>query len=329
MTSTPFTSDVHSADDHPDVAEISALTEDLLTRERSDALVRHLADCELCADVHTSLAEIRDTLGTLPGPVRMPADIAGRIDAALAAEAVLDASSSNASAVSRETGPASREGDRHAKTEPETTKRRHAAAAVSRETASARSGAPDRPAGHPGGPSRPGRHRPARRSRRWRSAVLAGAGAVVALGIGGLVMQSLNSPSSPTTAADRDQGEQTTADGALEKHVQSMLAKQDSGTKPRDARTPDFKTKESPGNSPLAGSATAVPSCIRAGIDRTESVLAADASAPYKGGTSYLVVLPHRDDPQRVDAYVVDRSCVGGDSTGPAKVLATHTYSRR
>ena len=75
---------------HPDVAEISDLTEGLLSPARTSEVRRHLDGCELCADVHASLEEIRGLLGTLPGPPRMPADVAGRIDAALAAEALLD-----------------------------------------------------------------------------------------------------------------------------------------------------------------------------------------------------------------------------------------------
>lgn len=76
---------------HPDVAEISDLSEGILPPPRSADVRRHLDDCELCADVYASLEEIRDLLGTLPGPPRMPADVAGRIDAALAAEALLNA----------------------------------------------------------------------------------------------------------------------------------------------------------------------------------------------------------------------------------------------
>lgn len=75
---------------HPDVSEISDLTEGLLSPSRTAEIRRHLGDCALCADVRASLDEIRALLGTLPGPARMPADIAGRIDAALAAEALLD-----------------------------------------------------------------------------------------------------------------------------------------------------------------------------------------------------------------------------------------------
>ena len=76
---------------HPDVAEISDLTEGLLPASRTADVRRHLDECELCADVLASLEEIRGLLGTLPGPPQMPADVAGRIDAALAAEALLQA----------------------------------------------------------------------------------------------------------------------------------------------------------------------------------------------------------------------------------------------
>ena len=99
---------------HPDVTEISDLTEGLLTPSRTADVERHLDECVLCTDVYTSLEEIRGLLGTMPAPVRMPDDIADRIDAALASEAD----------VSRETSaPADRLADRptghaHAATGP-------------------------------------------------------------------------------------------------------------------------------------------------------------------------------------------------------------------
>ncbi|NSC22717.1 hypothetical protein FM076_16670 [Streptomyces albus subsp. chlorinus] len=84
MTSTPL-----PFDEHPDVADISALDEGVLPAEREPDVRAHLAECALCGDVRASLEEIRATLGALPGPVRMPEDVADRIDAALAAEALL------------------------------------------------------------------------------------------------------------------------------------------------------------------------------------------------------------------------------------------------
>ncbi|NLU76107.1 hypothetical protein HCC61_26250 [Streptomyces sp. HNM0575] len=339
MTSTPFTSGPRSTDGHPDVAEISALNEDLLPADRSSALQAHLAGCRLCADVLASLDEIQETLGTLPGPARMPADIAGRIDAALAAEALPHSSRREPSVVSRETGDAVAafgEDGLYGRPASETSPaghHRHAATvgSVSRETGATRR-PNDRPAGRPGGGSGPGRHRPARRARRWRSAILAGAGAVVALGIGGLVMQSMNDPAPPPTAGGGHKDGRTIAGSALEKHVHGLLAEHESGQSSEGSSgTPsgDFNTKESTANSPLVGGATSIPSCVRAGIDRTEKPLAVDEDAPYKGRTAYLVVLPHRDDPKRVDAYVVDRSCVEGEGGGLGTLLTKHTYARR
>ena len=291
MTSTPFTSDAQGIDGHPDVAEISALTEDLLSRERADG----------ASQAHRRLRSLRRR-ARIAGrrSEAASAPFRGRCGCRPTSPAALTLPSlpKPCSAPRPRTRPLfhvkpkpTSRGERRSKGDRETTKRRHAAAAVSRETPSARSGAPDRPAGHPSGPSRPGRHRPARRSRRWRSAVLAGAGAVVALSIGGLVVQSLGSPSAPSAASERDQGEQAQADGALEKRVQGLLAKQESAEKSKDSRTPDLKSQQSPENNPLAGTAASVPSCIREGIDRKESALAVDAKAPHKGGTGYLVVL--------------------------------------
>jgi hypothetical protein len=333
MTSTPFRSGARSTDGHPDVAEISALNEELLPPNRSSALRAHLAGCRLCADVLASLDELRGTLGSLPAPASMPDDVADRIDAALAAEALLGASGQyDASVVSRETGENDDDRERYAKPAHETAPHRHAAGVVSRETATSRRPTA-RPAGRPGaGGSGPGRHRPARRTRRWRSALIAGAGAVVTLGIGGLVMQSMNDSPPPTAGSGPDKNESAVAGSALEKHVQGLLAKHESGESaqgPDGSPSQDLRSQESPGNTPLAGGATSVPSCVRAGVDRTEKPLAVDEDAPYKGGAAYLVVLPHQDDPKRVDAYVIDSSCVDNEGSGPGDVLAKHTYTRR
>ncbi len=73
---------------HPDVDELSDLTEGLLTPSRSADVRQHLDGCEQCTDLHASLEEIRDLLGTVPEPEPMPDDIARRIDAALATEAL-------------------------------------------------------------------------------------------------------------------------------------------------------------------------------------------------------------------------------------------------
>lgn len=327
MTSAPFTSDARSSDGHPDVAEISALNEELLPPDRSSALHAHLANCRLCANVRASLDEIRDTLATLPGPSRMPADVAGRIDAALAAEALLASPQGDASLVSRETSDDPSDDDRYAGIAVEPTP--HGTAVVSHETSGARR--PDRPAGRPGtSSSGPGRHRPQHRARRWRPVLLASAGAVVALGLGGLVLQTVNGSTPPTAGSGTDAHERTIAGNALEKHVHGLLAKRDAESKEGSSGSSsgDPTDQESPEDEPLAGSTRSVPSCVRAGLDRGEKPLAVDKDVPYKGGTAYLVVLPHQDDPKRVDAYVVDPSCVTDKGSGPGELLTRHTYTR-
>src|SRR5690606_34498730 len=121
------------------------------------------------------------------------------------------------------------------------------------------------------------------------------------LGLGGFLMQSLNDPAPPTAGSAPEKRERTTESAALEKHVQGLLAEKESGGTSQGAGSSpsgDFQTKESEGNSPLAGGSTSLPSCVREGVDRKDSPLAVDEKAPYKGGTAYLVVLPHKGDPK-------------------------------
>lgn len=301
-------------DGHPEVEDISALTEGLLTPDAAVRVRTHLADCALCADVHTSLEEIRGALGTLPGPAPMPAELAGRIDAALAAEALLDASTpasvEDGTAVSRET------------TTPSPRRRATERAAVSRET-----GVSERPPGRPAAATGPGRPR-VRRGRR-RTALLSAACAVAALGIGGvLVQQSLTDDGSGPAKTTRTSAQ----DAHLEHHVHQLLAaaeKSPSANAPRPSGPAQDSGQAPSAPMPLAGGGpTSVPSCIRAGIHRSQTPLAVDERTSYHGKPAYLVVLPHPGDPQRVDAYLVDPACTTGATPGPGKVLLTRTYPR-
>lgn len=335
MTSTPFPSGASDTDEHPEVAEISALSEGLLPPSRSSDVRAHLADCPLCEDVRTSLVEIRDALGTLPGPQAMPADIAGRIDAALAAEALLDSTSTThaeqapeaemrdeepASAVSRETAPSEAVSRTASPRETPGLSAREEHP-VSRETG-------DRPPGRPRAATGPGRDNPARRPRRRRSVLLSAVALVGVIAVGGVVTQALTGSGTNTTAEKPEEA-------ALKKQVHSLLES------PKAAKSsgPEINTKQSPSSpdeTPLPGSATTVPSCIQAGIDGVrdrggasdETPLATDEKARYKDGTGYLVVLPHPGDKQRADVYVIDGSCVSQDTPKPAEVLLQRTYPR-
>ncbi|MFI0543122.1 hypothetical protein ACH3VS_30100 [Streptomyces sp. WSLK1-3] len=297
MTSTTGT------DGHPDVAEISDLTEGILSISRTADVRRHLDECELCADVHTSLEEIRGLLGTLPGPPHMPADVAGRIDAALAAEALLQATAPEAV-----NAPAPIEGAR-----------------VSRETSSAT----DRPAGHARtsttGPGRKGHKRNGRR----KVAVLGAVFTVAALGLGSVLVSSWDDgkPTGGSHGRATAYADTFSASG-LEKQVSDLLAKKQTGGGTSQAPHSNMGAATVPGSKdPRILVTPEVPPCIQNGIHSSDSPLAT-ADGVYQGTKSVLVVLRDPSDSTRVTAYIVDASCVKNAPTGTAKVLLKRSYTR-
>lgn len=285
---------------HPDVAEISDLTEGLLPDSRTADVRRHLDECELCADVHASLEEIRGLLGTLPGPPRMPADVAGRIDAALAAEALLQATAPDAV-----NAPAPVE-----------------SAHVSRET----SPTADRPTGHARSTTTgPGRKERPRSSRR-RTAVLGAVFTVAALGFGSVLLASQDdgkpSGTGHVSAAD------TFSDSTLEKQVSGLLTADRSAT--GDSRSPQnsMGVKSAPnGNEPFIDKQPVVPPCVQKGIATNDAALATK-NGVYKGMEALLVVLRDPSDSTRVTAYIMDASCVQNAPVGTAKILLKQSYAR-
>lgn len=309
MTSTTGTAQ------HPDVSEISDLAEGLLAPSRQAQVKEHLDGCALCADVRASLDEIRGLLGTLPGPHRMPADIAGRIDAALAAEALLSATSPDGEPadVSRET-----------------------AAPSTQETAGVRdtSASAGRPAGRPRAAAGPGRNP----RRRRRTAILGAAFGVAAVGMSVLLLQSVHTaddtgPRKAEQEASAAKEGPTYSEDNLQGRVHTLLAANsgqnvpaDTTQKvPRSGDEPPVSAWSSP-NSPKK--AVDVPPCIQQGIGRSEAPLAAEQGT-YEGTQAYLVVLPSAGDPSRVQVYVVNAACVGTAPSGKAEILVTHTYPRR
>ncbi|MFE7775560.1 hypothetical protein ACFU5O_16985 [Streptomyces sp. NPDC057445] len=295
---------------HPDVSEISDLTEGLLPPSRQTAVRQHLDGCPLCTDVQASLEEIRGLLGSLPGPTRMPSDVAGRIDAALAAEALL-----NATAPEEEPVDVSRE---------------------TSTTAQQSESAPgDRPAGRPRATTGPGRSRPARRR---RTAVLGAAFGAAAVGVSVLLLQSIGTGSDEAQKSESGVSASDTSDfseSRLESRVRTLLTPDTGlpeaspgGTKPqpRTDRETSLGIEASP-NSPLRTPNAAVPACVQRGIGRTEQALAVDQGT-YAGTRAYLVVLPHSSDGSRVQAYVVDAKCVDTAPNGKGELLLTRAYHR-
>ncbi|MGW3977515.1 anti-sigma factor family protein [Streptomyces mirabilis] len=304
---------------HPDVAEISDLSEGLLPPSRTADVRRHLDECVLCADVYDSLEEIRGLLGTLPGPTRMPDDVAGRIDAALAAEALL-----SATAPDRETA------------EDDSTD-------VSRETplagVSHTSGEPnpasltDRPSGRPHAATGPGRSRRGRRGRR-RVVVLGTVFTAAALGLGTILVQSLGDGSGKSPQTVTQQGAKDTfSEGKLKTQVADLLAKNRSASTPSASPKRPWGVQSNDAGNGSAGVDTLitptvqVPDCIQKGTGSTATILAAQQGT-YQGTTVYLVVVPDASDSTKVTAYIVEAACVKQASASPGELLLTHSYAR-
>ncbi|MGW2302394.1 hypothetical protein [Streptomyces sp. NPDC001809] len=325
MTST---ADKANTTQHPDVSEISELTEGLLSPTRSAAVRRHLDACPLCADVRSSLEEIRGLLGTLPGPPRMPAEIAGRIDAALAAEALLNATTPDGDAsVSRETAPDTTDTADPADMAPS------GALSSSGPTDRSSGRAAGRPAGRSGAATGPGR---ARKPRRRRIALLSTLGAAfgaVILGTSLYLSQSANvtaGDQAGATKADSSAAAQTSFSGApVEDRVSALLAKGDSAITPRGI-TPESMSAEGQGTAPQRNRDGAVPGCVVAGTGRSDTVLQHERGE-YQGKPAYLLVLSDPADNKRVRAYVLDASCAEqttGSGSPAAELLFSETYPR-
>ena len=69
---------------HPDGETIAAFREDLLPARKAGRIAAHLAECPRCAEVDAQLAAVTAALARTPTPP-MPASLAARLDAALAA----------------------------------------------------------------------------------------------------------------------------------------------------------------------------------------------------------------------------------------------------
>ncbi|WP_426498359.1 anti-sigma factor family protein [Streptomyces sp. D54] len=318
MTSTADTAQ------HPEVSEISDLTEGLLSPSRAAEVRQHIAGCDLCSEVRDSLEEIRDLLGTMPAPEPMPEDIAARIDAALAAEARPTAAVVDEPfVVSRET----------TNVEAITTDRATSESSIGAP-------APSRPAGRSPAATGPGR-RPARRRR--RAVVLGTAFGAAVIGMSVFFLQSIApSGDSSKTAADSgvsavESGAHAYADDTLESQVQGLLgggASQESSEAKKmppgadtkstsEAVTPDTEASRSP----LKAPAVVVPPCVQQATGRSTPALALDEGT-YQGTDAYLVVLPHPSDPSRVQAYVVASSCVDTAPESTGQLLLTRSYDR-
>ncbi|MFB0616367.1 hypothetical protein [Streptomyces sp. AGS-58] len=284
---------------HPDVAEISDLTEGLLPPDRSSDVRRHLGTCELCADMYASLEEIRSLLGSVQEPERMPDDVAARIGAALAAEVPRAGGEGTADHVSRETATVA-----------------------------------DRPAGRPRATTGPGR-KPSERGRRRGRFVLGAVLTAAVLGGGGLVVTSLGDNAGHTTTAHGTPTPSAVSfsGDSLQNQVRGLLAMKKG--LPQDSEKPRSDTEggsDTPGvtsgTHTLIQTAVPVPDCVRQALSRGADVLGAKTGT-YAGRPAYLVVVADARDTKRVTAYVVDEACVRQRSTAAGgEVLLKQSVAR-
>ncbi|MFJ7273431.1 hypothetical protein [Kitasatospora sp. NPDC098663] len=299
------------AEDHPSVDELADLAEGLV--ESADAawtLRRHLDGCAECRGTADALDEVQALLSAVEAPP-MPADVAARLDAALAAAAV------SAAAEEAQNAPVAAS--------------RAAAPAPATRTAAAPAAPPSRPAA----PTGPGRPRPRRR----RAGLLLGATAALAaialgatlllhpagqddqhpaLSAGAPASASLGTGASPGTVqssrADHAAGAGPTyRDDQLATQIQQLLAR--SGTapglrptgpaKPSAAMPADGRQELTTQASPPSSPPSSPPACPAP----AEGVPLATDHGSYAGAPVEVLVYPTPGRPGFADVYLRSPGC--------------------
>ncbi|MGW2249451.1 hypothetical protein ACWCXH_04545 [Kitasatospora sp. NPDC001660] len=281
---------------HPSVDELADLAEELIEdADTVGALRRHLADCTECRGTADALGEVRALLGEVEAPP-MPADVAARLDAAIAAEAA------RRDAV---------DGPHQAS---ESTRGRAAPTPPSRPAT-----APVAPPARPLGATGPGRPRPRRR----RVGLLLGAAAALAaLGLGGALLDLADSDSHNATASavapstaeagHSSKGEHALGtgteyrDGQLAAQIQQLLARSGAtvGPPPNGVAKP---SAAAPADGRLTSEAApGTPRTCPAPAGGTP--LAADHGT-YAGSPVDVLVYPVPGKPGEVDVYLRSPDC--------------------
>ncbi|GAA2134498.1 hypothetical protein GCM10009760_11910 [Kitasatospora kazusensis] len=294
---------------HPDIDLLADLSEGLVGPADLPALQEHLDRCEECADTLAALTEVRELLGSVDTPP-MPADVAARIDSALAAEAAAAAAAREAA---EESGNA-----------PEAVRAPVPAAPAPLSGALA----PPNRRSEGTGPGRP-------RSRRRR--ILVGTAAVLTtLGLAALLVRQTDPAGqhpSASAAADSSVGRPgTTADGPvyqdglLTAQIQQLLAA--SGTpkapsqraesfhaEPRPAASPKPDTTgpdSAPPTTAFGGSpAGALPDCLPAATGHGAEAPLAVGHGRYGPADVTALVYPLPGRPGELDVYLVTSGCPG------------------
>ncbi|MFJ5230254.1 hypothetical protein ACIQBJ_10180 [Kitasatospora sp. NPDC088391] len=303
----------HPPSDHPGLDELADLAEELLPPERAESVHRHLADCPSCAEDYAALCGLPELLADSPVPP-MPAEVADRLTAALAAE----------SAARTEARAGARPPEQAAQ---QPAPRREAAA-----TGPARTGGP---AGTP----RAGAAGPGRSARRRRGPVLllTAAFLAVAAATGGILL-NLDRSGGDATASSAA-AENSSAENSSAKHpalgAGSPNAAATTGTAPVAADGPEFTADRLPAqvrqlldgkNVPQLGAADptvpAVPSCLPAAAGHPGEPPLAAAPGRYAGRPVLALVYRPAGGGGPLDVYLATPDCPGSTillhSTVPA-----------
>ncbi|RKT16764.1 hypothetical protein BX285_1116 [Streptomyces sp. 1114.5] len=309
------------AGDHPSIDRLADLAEDLVdSPDAVAALRRHLAGCAECRETVEALAGVRELLGSVEAPP-MPADVAARLDAALAvAAAGRDAEQSDQAAPK----PADR--PQEAPAAP----RRAATPAPTVRTATGPSAPPSRP----GAATGPGRPRPKRR----RIALLLGtAAALAAIGLGGALLLhpddrsggsavTAAAPAGTTAAADQSARTPHAASPGtvyeadrLATQVQQLLARSETApglratgpakseaALPAEGARPELTSPGSPSASP---SAAPSPSASTSCPAPASGVPLATDRGTYRGSPVDVLVYPAPGTPGFVEVYLRSPDC--------------------
>lgn len=287
---------------HLDPTRLADLDEGLLAAADARAARAHLQGCARCADVHAGLADVRTRLRALP-PVTLPREVAGRIDAALAA------AGAESSPLAHQATPATEPGER-------TTAR------------AASSGGPRTE------PVRLDAHRRTRDQRRMR-VLQAAAAVVLVVGGGALGFQALNGVGSggddadagaalgeapaelgPDSSTAPQRGRVTASDTD---YTPEQLAGQVRGLLDRVGMTargdPNNAVQERAKPNTTAGDIAALPNpaAVRSCVDAltngpAQRPLAVDI-ATFRGRPAAVVVLRTPGDRLSLDVFVVERRC--------------------
>jgi hypothetical protein len=320
---------IPTAGDHPDADVLADLAAEVLPAPQAEELEAHVRTCSQCAGLLGEAERVRRVLRAAdPGPI--PADVAARLDAAVAAEWARQAP--DAAEWARQAPDAADTGE----ADPWPPRR-----------------VPDRPPGSGRPLSRPARStqrtrrqvreeerddaRPGR-SRRWLALA---AGVIVVAGLGGLVAREVGGgptsgaesagsagsaggtaaapASTPILATGTDYGPDT-----LDAQVKALLAKSRvvALTQPKAADQSAVPSGASPAplrsaGAPAGGQSLRDPAALQGCLDAIDAEgvrpVAVDL-ATYQGREAAILVLPGRDGGYEV--WAVARSCrPGADGT--------------